>query len=112
MDHSVSPVPPHLIRGCYARGVPIERSDPRRFPVDTRPRRAGRLVAATPATPGVPAMADSSADRDPLDRLAEEFVARYRSGERPALADYCARHPHLAGQIRELFPALVELEQL
>jgi hypothetical protein len=24
-------------------------------------------------------MSDSSADRDPLDRLAEEFVARYRT---------------------------------
>lgn len=49
---------------------------------------------------------------DPLDVLAESFLARYRRGERPALTEYTERHPHLAGSIRELFPALVELEDL
>ena len=57
-------------------------------------------------------MSDSSADRDPLDRLAEEFVARFRAGERPSLTEYAARCPDLADAIRELFPALVEMEQL
>jgi serine/threonine protein kinase len=57
-------------------------------------------------------MPDSSADRDPLDRLAEEFVARFRAGERPALTDYVARLPERADDIRDLFPALVEMEQL
>ena len=57
-------------------------------------------------------MADSSADRDPLERLAEEFVARFCAGEDPSLDDYAARHPELAADIRELFPALVEMEQL
>ena len=38
-------------------------------------------------------MSDSSADRDPLDRLAEDFVARYRAGERPALTEYVERSP-------------------
>ncbi|HYH65734.1 MAG TPA: protein kinase, partial [Urbifossiella sp.] len=57
-------------------------------------------------------MTDSSADRDPLDRLAEEFVSRLRRGEHPAIDDYAARHPELAEQVRELFPALVEMEQL
>ena len=57
-------------------------------------------------------MTDSSADRDPLDRLAEEFVARLRRGEHPAVSEYADRHPDLAGQVRELFPALVEMEQL
>ena len=56
-------------------------------------------------------MSDSSADRDPLDRLAEDFVARFREGQRPSLTDYAEQHPELAAQIRELFPALVELEQ-
>jgi eukaryotic-like serine/threonine-protein kinase len=55
---------------------------------------------------------DSSAGRDPFDRLAEEFVARLRRGERPSLDDYAARHPELAEQVRELFPALIEMEQL
>jgi eukaryotic-like serine/threonine-protein kinase len=39
-------------------------------------------------------MTDSSADRDPLERLAEEFVARFRAGERPALTEYAeCLHP-------------------
>ena len=57
-------------------------------------------------------MSDSSADRDPLERLAEEFIARLRAGERPALSEYAERYPELADQILELFPALVEMEQL
>jgi hypothetical protein len=56
-------------------------------------------------------MPDSSADRNPLDPLAEEFVARFRAGERPSLTKYAARHPDLADEIRDLFPALVEMEQ-
>jgi eukaryotic-like serine/threonine-protein kinase len=57
-------------------------------------------------------MSDSSADRDPLDRLAEEFVARLRAGQRPSLTEYAERHPELADQIKELFPALVQMERL
>ena len=57
-------------------------------------------------------MSTSSADRDPLDLLAEEFVERYRRGERPALTEYAGRHPELADRIRDLFPALVLMEQL
>jgi serine/threonine protein kinase/WD40 repeat protein/Tfp pilus assembly protein PilF len=45
-----------------------------------------------------------------LDALAEEFVARYRKGERPELSEYIARHPELADGIRDLFPALVIME--
>jgi hypothetical protein len=55
---------------------------------------------------------DPASGRDPVEQLAEEFVERYRQGERPALAEYTARHPELAEQIRALFPALVEMEQL
>jgi serine/threonine protein kinase len=57
-------------------------------------------------------MSDSSADRNPLDPVAEEFVTRFRAGERPSLTEYAERHPELADDIRELFPALVEMEQL
>src|SRR5262249_41270709 len=49
---------------------------------------------------------------DLLDELAESFLARYRRGERPAIGDYIQQHPELASQIEELFPALVELEEL
>ena len=44
---------------------------------------------------------------DLLDRLAEEFAARFRRGERPALKEYIDRYPELAEEIRELFPAMV-----
>src|SRR5262249_42959021 len=37
---------------------------------------------------------------------------RLRRGERPALSEYVRRHPDLADEIRELFPALAALEQL
>jgi eukaryotic-like serine/threonine-protein kinase len=47
-----------------------------------------------------------------LDRLVEEFAERFRRGERPAIEEYAARYPDLAAEIRELFPALVEIEQV
>jgi WD40 repeat protein/serine/threonine protein kinase len=51
-------------------------------------------------------------DRDVLlTRLADEFAARYRRGERPGLHEYLERYPALAEDIRHLFPALVEMEQ-
>src|SRR5262249_20975188 len=40
------------------------------------------------------------------------FAARYRAGERPPLQEYLDRYPELADDIRELFPALVEVEQV
>jgi WD40 repeat protein/serine/threonine protein kinase len=46
-----------------------------------------------------------------LVRLGDEFAARYRQGERPPLQEYIERYPELADDIRELFPALVEIEQ-
>ncbi|MFO0849863.1 MAG: protein kinase [Gemmataceae bacterium] len=57
-------------------------------------------------------MTDPSEDRDPLDALAEEFAARLRAGERPSISEYAARLPGRADAVRNLFPALVELEQL
>src|SRR4051794_29202668 len=47
-----------------------------------------------------------------IDKLAEEFAARYRRGERPPLQEYLDRHPELADDIRELLPALAEVEQV
>jgi hypothetical protein len=46
-----------------------------------------------------------------LDQLAEEFAERFRRGEHPALHEYTERHPELANEIRELFPAMVEMER-
>jgi hypothetical protein len=57
-------------------------------------------------------MGPSESDRDPVEELAEEFVERYRRGERPALAEYTARYPQWADRIRALFPALVVREKV
>src|SRR5262245_35998362 len=56
-------------------------------------------------------MPTSSAERNPVEKLAEEFAERYRRGERPALTEYTAKYPQCADEIRELFPALVMMEQ-
>ena len=56
-------------------------------------------------------MNDSQSHADTLDDLAEEFIARYRRGERPAVSEFAARCPDRAAEIRELFPALVLMEQ-
>ena len=56
-------------------------------------------------------MSDSTADRDPIEMLADSFLARFRRGERPSVEEYAAKHPELADEIRELLPALVMLEQ-
>ena len=53
---------------------------------------------------------DADSVPSPMAGLADEFLDRYRRGERPALSDYARRHPHLADEIRDLFPALVMLE--
>ncbi|HEY2158341.1 MAG TPA: protein kinase [Isosphaeraceae bacterium] len=58
-------------------------------------------------------MSTSSEARDygRFDELAEEFAERYRRGERPSLQEYVDRLPEMADEIREMFPALVEVEQ-
>jgi tRNA A-37 threonylcarbamoyl transferase component Bud32 len=44
--------------------------------------------------------------------LAEEFLQRYRQGERPPLKEYLDRHPELAAEIRQVFPAMAVLENI
>src|SRR5438445_25899 len=56
-------------------------------------------------------MIESSSERNPVDQLAEEFAARQRRGEHPALTEYTDKYPQWADEIRELFPALVLMEQ-
>src|SRR5438045_5011221 len=54
----------------------------------------------------------SSSDRDPLERLAAEFLDRRRRGEDPSPSEYAERYPQWAEQIREFFPALEVMEGL
>jgi serine/threonine protein kinase/tetratricopeptide (TPR) repeat protein len=55
---------------------------------------------------------DLGPEPEPLVAVAESFLDRFRRGERPSVAEYADRHPELADQIRDLFPALVEVERL
>ncbi len=57
-------------------------------------------------------MDTADSDRDPVEELAEEFVERYRRGERPSLTEYTDRYPQQAERIRALFPALVVMEKV
>src|SRR5436305_6253345 len=56
--------------------------------------------------------ASNTSDQEMVDRLAEEFVARHRRGERPAVSEYTERFPQHAEAIRDLFPALALIEQV
>jgi serine/threonine protein kinase len=51
-------------------------------------------------------------DRDPVDVLAEEFADRLRRGEHPSVSDYAANNPAHADQLRELLPAVAQMEFL
>ena len=57
-------------------------------------------------------MNSSSGERNPVELLAEDFLERRRRGERPTLREYVERHPELAEEIRDLFPALLMMEDL
>lgn len=47
-----------------------------------------------------------------IDQLAEEFAERFRKGERPSIQEYCDRYPHIADDLREMLPALAEVEHI
>ena len=57
-------------------------------------------------------MGTASPRRETVEQLAEDFVERYRRGEHPPLSEYTERYPEHAEQIRDLFPALVMMEQI
>jgi hypothetical protein len=57
-------------------------------------------------------MSSTSRDYDRFDQLAEEFTLRYRRGERPSLGEYVDRLPEMADEIRAMFPALIQGEQV
>ncbi len=50
--------------------------------------------------------------RDPVDVLADEFVAQFRQGRRPSISEYIRRNPNQGEAIAELFPAIAMIEQL
>jgi serine/threonine protein kinase/tetratricopeptide (TPR) repeat protein len=57
-------------------------------------------------------MSSSNDERGPVELLADEFLARCKRGEKPTIKEYCDRHPDLAGEIRDVFEALLMVEDL
>jgi serine/threonine-protein kinase len=57
-------------------------------------------------------MSSSSDARSPVELLADEFLARCKRGEKPTIKEYCDRHPELADEIRDVFEALLMVEDL
>src|SRR5262245_1528477 len=57
-------------------------------------------------------MSESEARSAVVLELAEEFLERYRRGERPPLKEYIDRYPHLEAEIREVFPAVAMMERV
>lgn len=47
-----------------------------------------------------------------VDVLASDFVARYRSGDRPTVEEYALRHPDLSEPIRRVFPLVLSVEKV
>src|SRR5438067_7036051 len=55
---------------------------------------------------------DPSRDYELADRLVEEFAERYARGQRPSVQEYCDRYPQVADLLRDLIPAMVQIEQV
>lgn len=81
---------------------------PEEFPGSIKPSSVTDLDAGVSPDP----LDEDDADAELLDRLATEFVSRYRQGERPPVAEYAEQYPDLADEIRDLFPTIAQMEGL
>ena len=54
----------------------------------------------------------NTSDRNPMDRVAEEFAQRIRAGEHPTVDEYVQKYPQHADEIRVVLPSVEMLEQL
>ena len=54
----------------------------------------------------------SESSQPDLDQVLESFLESHRRGEDPSIEDYADAHPGLADEIREVFPALMMMEDL
>jgi serine/threonine protein kinase/tetratricopeptide (TPR) repeat protein len=57
-------------------------------------------------------MSSSSDERGPVELLADEFLVRCKRGEKPTIKEYCTAHPKLADEIRDVFEAVLMVEDL
>ncbi len=57
-------------------------------------------------------MGENLGEQQVIDAVVEEFLARVRQGEEPAVGEYVAAHPELAGRIEGALSAIVAMEEL
>src|SRR5262245_60004103 len=57
-------------------------------------------------------MTEQANERNLIEDIADEFVQRIRRGEKPSVTEYAERHPELAQEILDVFPAIVVMERL
>jgi serine/threonine protein kinase/Flp pilus assembly protein TadD len=57
-------------------------------------------------------MPSPSSERSLVEVLADEFLARLKRGEKPTIKEYCGHHPDLADEIRDVFEAVLMVEDL
>src|SRR5215203_4572499 len=55
----------------------------------------------------VPAVTET----DLIEGITDAFIAAMRGGQRPLVQEYLEQYPDLAGELAELLPAIVLLEQ-
>ncbi|MEE2643107.1 MAG: serine/threonine-protein kinase [Planctomycetota bacterium] len=53
-----------------------------------------------------------ASDQELLDQLADDYLRRLRSGERPSLRDYTAIYPELESEIEEVLSSVAMIEDL
>ncbi len=58
-----------------------------------------------------PSFTEGDDDRDVVDLLADEFVARLRRGESPSIDEYADRCPDRADEVRAIFPTIAAMEK-
>jgi hypothetical protein len=54
---------------------------------------------------------NSPSAADPFGPIADEFVEAFRQGQRPSVEEFARRYPQHAGDIRDMLPALLLMEQ-
>ena len=96
-------------RGCACAEIKEKAAGMRYLRALKQPQRHPGLPAR--GAEGAATMSEADSGLELLNELAYEFADRFRRGERPSLTEYTDMYPELAAEIRDLFPALVVIEQ-
>ncbi|HIM30825.1 MAG TPA: serine/threonine protein kinase [Planctomycetes bacterium] len=60
----------------------------------------------------VDGVTNDASEPDLVEQVAEEFLQRYRKGERPAIEEFTQRYPDLQEDLRELLPTIAAMERI